>query len=108
MEQVHNANPDNMFIEDNGLNEVSRAYLQRDRDSKQTLLQKNKHWMFSMVGLNCMAFAAWQLYPQLMSRNFLLCKRNLQTGRYHVVVTSQWSHKGLIHLAFSMYLLYRR
>merc|ERR1719361_2491833 len=68
----------------------------------------NRQCMYTMIGVHCMAFAAWQFYPQLMSRHFLFCKRNLQTGRYHVVFSSQWSHKGLIHLSFMMYALYHR
>merc|ERR1712228_641214 len=56
---------------------------------------------------NCMTFIGWQTYPSFMWKHFLLSNHNIQYQRYHVLLTSNYSHKDFIHLAFNMFSLYQ-
>ena len=62
--------------------------------------------IYAMIGINCMTFIGWQINPNFMFKHFLLSKRNIDNGRYHVLVTSDFSHRGIVHLGFNMLSLY--
>eukprot|EP01084_Bolivina_argentea_P261923 442805_1 len=74
--------------------------------SNPNRLTKSQKLIYSMIGINCAVYIGWQIYPQFMWKHFILSNTNIKSQRYHVLLTSDWSHQGLIHLVFNMYSLY--
>ena len=63
--------------------------------------------VYTMIGINCMTFIGWQINPNFMLKHFMFSKNNLiYNKRYHVLLTSNYSHSELVHLGFNMYSLY--
>eukprot|EP01083_Nonionella_stella_P033203 90885_1 len=91
----------------NPLNEYRRYHMSDGVPSSSIQRwSKRRKLIYSMIGINCMAYLGWKAYPEFMWKHFLLSNRNIQRARYHVLVTSSYSHEEFMHLAFNMYALY--
>jgi membrane associated rhomboid family serine protease len=57
---------------------------------------------------NLAVFALWRLHPNqaMMAKHFLSSVSHLRAGRYHVLLTSTFSHISALHLGVNMYALY--
>lgn len=40
-----------------------------------------------------------------MYNNYTLSRKNIEEGRWHTVITSAFSHQGLVHLGFNMFMI---
>eukprot|EP01083_Nonionella_stella_P270097 914300_1 len=86
-----------------------------DSDAKKTFNSKYGHilkWyddqplLYAMIGINIAVYAFWKVNPQLMHKHFLCNLENVQSKRYHVLLTSSWSHMDFWHIGLNMYVLY--
>ena len=66
--------------------------------------------VYSILGANLAVFLAWQYainsydhdLHASMQRNFVLTRENLRSGRLWTLITSNFSHMGLMHFAINM------
>ena len=87
--------------------QYSNYSMSHSSSSKPINRWTSKHKLiYAMIGINCMTFVGWQLYPEVMWKHFLLSNRNIQRERYYVLLTAAFSHQEIVHLAFNMYSLY--
>eukprot|EP01084_Bolivina_argentea_P186976 322176_1 len=86
-----------------------------NKNAKQTFQEKygkllkwhnGEPLLYTMIGINIAAFLFWKVNPKFMQRHFLCNLENIQAKRYHVLMTSNWSHMDFWHVGLNMYVLY--